>query len=209
MKTLPTQERALRKRQALIDAAIDEFSNIGFEVATAKSIAATAEVATGTFYQYFENKNDILRVIARSRFDSLHQRIQLLELKAVDKAQLSSLKIEAQFLTTLMFVHEFHAQDPELHQVLEQRRALDSKLQKIMGDGEAVLRSRVLAFVNTFNISKSEVVANNLYAMAEGLVHRLVFDSAGRDKVNNEPREALNIGAQMLASYFIQTQSNN
>lgn len=209
MKTLPTQERALRKRQALIDAAIDEFSNTGFEAATAKSIAATADVATGTFYQYFENKNDILRVIARGRFDGLHQQIKLLEVKAVDNAKLSNLKVEAQFLTTLMFVHEFHAQDPELHQVLEQRRALDIKLQEIMDGGEAVLRNRVLAFVNTFNISKPELVANNLYAMAEGLVHRLVFHSAVRGKACKETQEALTIGAQMLASYFIQTKTSN
>ena len=209
MKALPTQERALIKRRALIDAAIEEFSNIGFEVATAKSIAALAGVATGTFYQYFENKNDILRVIARGRFDNLHQRIQLFDVKAVDRSELSILKIEARFLTTLRFVHEFHAQDPELHQVLEQRRALDIKLKKIMDDGEAVLRNRVLAFVNTFNIPDSELVANNLYAMAEGLVHRLVFHVSEPDKASDDIQQALTIGAQMLASYFSQTHTNN
>ena len=66
MKTLPTQERALRKRSALIAAAIEEFSNAGFEMATAKSIAALAGVATGTFYQYFENKKDLVGNVVKN-----------------------------------------------------------------------------------------------------------------------------------------------
>ncbi|MFT6098295.1 MAG: AcrR family transcriptional regulator [Arenicella sp.] len=218
MKTLPTQERALIKRQALVDAAISEFSSIGFEVATAKSIAAVADVATGTFYQYFDNKNEILRVIASARFDGLHQRIRLLELKAVNDSKpemaatgLSAwtgawLDVERQFADTLMFVYEFHAGDPALHQVLGQRRALDPKLQAIMDQGEQVLRTRVLRFVNNFNISNAELVAENLFAMAEGLVHRLVFHSTSHNSTERGRKEALEIGAKMLASYFIQNQ---
>ncbi|MBL4671796.1 MAG: TetR/AcrR family transcriptional regulator [Arenicella sp.] len=211
MKILPTQERALIKRQALIDAATAEFSSIGFEVATAKSIASVAEVATGTFYQYFDNKNEILRVIASTRFDGLHQQIGLLELKAVNEAQLTiigaRLDIEGQFSDTLMFVYQFHAGDPELHQVLEQRRALDPKLQTIMDQGEAVLKKRVLTFVNTFNISNAELIAENLFAMAEGLVHRLVFHSSLYNSTERDRKEALEVGAKMLASYFIQNQA--
>lgn len=214
MKTLPTQERALIKRQALVDAAISEFSSIGFEVATAKSIAAVADVATGTFYQYFDNKNEILRVIANARFDGLHQRIRLLELKAVNDSKpevagagfSTGLDIEGQFADTLMFVYEFHAGDPELHQVLEQRRALDPKLQAIMDQGEQVLRTRVLKFVNNFNIANAELVAENLFAMAEGLVHRLVFHSTSHNSTERDRKEALEIGAKMLASYFIQSE---
>lgn len=204
MKALPIQERALKKHAALIESAIAEFSLVGFEVATAKSIAARAKVATGTFYQYFENKNDILRVIAKGRFDGLHRRIQLFEPQIVNESDLSGFKVEAQFLENLIFVYEFHAQDPELHQVLEQRRALDSKLRQIMDEGENELRKQVLAFVKTFNISNSGLVAENLFAMAEGLVHRLVFHSS-----NQDPEEALTIGSQMLASYFIQNKTKN
>ena len=208
MKTLPTQERALIKRQSLINAAKREFSNNGFELATAKTIAAAAAVATGTFYQYFDNKNEILRVIASSRFEGLHQRIKRLELKTINQSLSPSLNIEAQFLETLIFVHQFHAQDPELHQVLEQRRALDPKLKTIMDQGEHVLRKRVLSFVNTFNISNSELVAENLFAMAEGLVHRLVFYPTGYDATGGDLKQGLEIGAKMLASYFIHNQAN-
>ena len=79
MKNLPTQERAIKKRIALLKAAQLDFSEVGFEIATAKSIAARANVATGTFYQYFENKNDILRVLAENRYSELHEQVLLLQ----------------------------------------------------------------------------------------------------------------------------------
>jgi len=195
MKSLPTQARAVRKRHALICAAIKEFSDAGFEHATAKSIAAEAGVATGTFYQHFENKNDILRVIAGERFAELHEKVPSLNLKVVRNH--SDEEIVSRFESTLRFVYGFHAHDPELHQVLEQRRGLDPKLRDLMRDGEAVLKKRVLQFVQAMNVADASVVASNLFSMAEGIVHRQVFDEN-----DNDPELVIKIGAKMLASYF-------
>jgi len=196
MKALPNQQRALLKRSALIQAAIDEFSQLGFEAATAKSIAAKAEVATGTFYQYFDNKNDMLRVIATERYDKLHSQIKGYSLTAVTDSTASS--IADNFETTLWFVYEFHKQAPELHQILEYRRGLDEKLEKVMRDSEAVLQSRVRQFVQSQSTSESvDIVANNLFAMAEGLIHKHVFGNS-----NNDISSTIKVGARMLASYF-------
>jgi hypothetical protein len=101
-----------------------------------------------------------------------------------------------------MFVYQYHAQQPELHQVLEQRRALDPELRDVMRQGEAVLRARVLKFVQSFNLPNAEIVASNLFGMAEGLVHRHVFESN-----SNDPQDVIKFGAEMLASYFIHTVS--
>ncbi len=200
MKTLPTQQRALQKRQALIAAAVREFSSAGFEVATAKSIAAEAGVATGTFYQYFENKNDILRVIAAQRFEYLHEEIPLLpfeELESQSSGATRAETIPSLFEKTLRLVFDFHAQEPALHQVLEQRRELDPELRDIMREGEAVLQGRVLDFVESQAIANAAIVATNLYSMAEGIVHRHVFDQTEFDS-----ELVLHIGAKMLACYF-------
>lgn len=215
MKALPTQERALKKRAALINAAVSEFESVGFEVATAKSIAARAKVATGTFYQYFENKNDILRVIAQQRFVVMHEKVQMLKLKDVanglsDAHDVNESKLtdqlkgnlQAQFFSTMEFLYFFHAAEPELHKVLEQRRDIDPKLKCILDDGESVLQERVLAFVQSFNIKDPELVAENLFAMAEGLVHKLAFQQ------HANARKSLEIGAQMLASFFIRQNLN-
>ena len=67
----PTQARAQRTRQALLDAAAKEFSQRGYAATTSKSIAARAKVATGSFYQYFSNKDLALRELARARIADL------------------------------------------------------------------------------------------------------------------------------------------
>jgi hypothetical protein len=52
-------------------------------------------------------------------------------------------------------------------------------------------------FVQSFNINNADAVAFNLFAMAEGLVHRHVFACSTQSK-----DVTLQLGAVMLASYF-------
>jgi len=59
------------KRKAIIDAAIDVFSHNGFHKAKISHIARLANVADGTIYIYFENKENLLV----SAFDELMEEI--------------------------------------------------------------------------------------------------------------------------------------
>ncbi|MFD2923276.1 TetR/AcrR family transcriptional regulator [Halobacillus naozhouensis] len=47
------------KRQALLDAAKKEFSRVSFYDASISNIVKTAKIPRGSFYQYFEDKEDI------------------------------------------------------------------------------------------------------------------------------------------------------
>ncbi len=202
MKVIPSQARAKQKRAALIAAASECFVSYGYHNTTAKTVASKAGVATGTFYQYFENKEDMLRVIAKQRMEELYQQVpsatEFLELSS--KAETASVKpgaTERIFHQVLELIYAFHEQAPELHQILEQRKELDPELAEILGQGEKMLYDRVLMFVNRFNIENADAVAFNLFAMAEGLVHRQVFGCPKQSKVLT-----LQLGAAMLASYF-------
>jgi len=201
MKNIPTQKRAQQKLLALIEASRQSFIEIGYDNTTAKVIAARAGVATGTFYQYFDNKVDILRVIAEQRIAELTQQIPASEAKmaSLEREAPASRPTELLFLQVLSLIYEFHEQDPELHQVLEQRRGIDAELNEILEKGEALLEQKVRIFVQTFNVETPDVVAFNLFAMAEGLVHRHVF---GRSTIPKN--KVLALGAKMLASYLIQ-----
>jgi AcrR family transcriptional regulator len=202
MKALPTQARAKQKRCILIIAATECFTSNGYENTTAKTIASAANVATGTFYQYFDNKEDMLRVIAQQRMEDLYQQVpSAKELFALsEKAHKDSLKAgttQEIFHHVLKLIYAFHEQAPELHQVLEQRKELDPELAEILEQGEILLHKRVLQFVQSFNIKTADAVAFNLFAMAEGLVHRHVFGNPTQSKATT-----LQLGAVMLASYF-------
>lgn len=48
------------KREAIIEAATDLFTNVGYETTTIAEVAKRAGVAVGTVYLYFKNKQEIL-----------------------------------------------------------------------------------------------------------------------------------------------------
>ncbi len=57
-------KRIERIRKEIMNAAIDIISIKGFKNTTTKEIAEEADMAEGTLYNYFQNKNDILMSIA-------------------------------------------------------------------------------------------------------------------------------------------------
>ncbi|HHT48765.1 MAG TPA: TetR/AcrR family transcriptional regulator [Firmicutes bacterium] len=51
------------KQERIIDAAIDEFATHSFHQARVTAIAEQAEIAVGSFYQYFEDKMDLFKYL--------------------------------------------------------------------------------------------------------------------------------------------------
>ena len=65
--------------EALMDAALSVFKRVGIERSRVYEIAVAAGLSPGTFYLYFESKDDLLRVMWRTRayaFDDLAPRIE-------------------------------------------------------------------------------------------------------------------------------------
>lgn len=65
----PKQKRADEKKQRILDAALDLFSEQGFNKTTAKEIAARAGVATGSFYRYYKDKKAVFMSCCRKSED--------------------------------------------------------------------------------------------------------------------------------------------
>jgi AcrR family transcriptional regulator len=64
------------KRQNIVNAAIDEFAQHGFENASTNRIVEKSGIAKGSFYQYFENKQDVfmylVAVLEREKMEFFH-----------------------------------------------------------------------------------------------------------------------------------------
>lgn len=58
------QNKSARTRAKLMDAAVRIFARDGFEAASVNEIAYEAEVANGTFYLHFKDKDDIVGEVA-------------------------------------------------------------------------------------------------------------------------------------------------
>ncbi|MCB9151683.1 MAG: TetR/AcrR family transcriptional regulator [Caldilineaceae bacterium] len=82
------------RRQQIIDAAVQVIAEQGFQNTTIKQIAARAEVADGTIYNYFKNKDDILLAIIRQ--------VTEVEVRDLHFAEAQQMKLSD-------FVHEYVA----------------------------------------------------------------------------------------------------
>jgi AcrR family transcriptional regulator len=56
--------KSARTRARLMDAAVGVFARVGFEAASVNEIAQAADVANGTFYLHFKDKNEIVSAVA-------------------------------------------------------------------------------------------------------------------------------------------------
>jgi AcrR family transcriptional regulator len=167
----PIQARAQKTRAALLAAAEREFSERGYAQTTAKSIAARADVATGSFYQYFHDKDAALHELARARTSALIARVRSFRHPHRDRiAALAALHgvIEA--------VLDYHRADVGLHAVLSERRHADRALDTIERASERRFVAHIAASLDDFRYAGDrKALAFVIFAMIEGAVHSHVL----------------------------------
>lgn len=197
MKRIPKQKRSLLKYEDLLRAALLEFSENGYTQTTSKSIAMRAGVATGSFYQYFEDKDDILYKLVADRFESLKIRYFELSDNVSDLAQ-SSERLLSSIVSTIELMMDFHSELSGFHALIHHRRFIDTRLDGLIKSYDAAFEARVVEIVQHY---KSPTVATSAFivkAMAEGIVHSFIFD---------EPKglsraDVIEQGAQAIIHYL-------
>jgi AcrR family transcriptional regulator len=58
------EQTKLQNRQAILDAAREVFSELGYETATVRDIIRRTGLAAGTFYNYFRSKDEVREALA-------------------------------------------------------------------------------------------------------------------------------------------------
>ncbi|MEO1233941.1 MAG: TetR/AcrR family transcriptional regulator [Myxococcota bacterium] len=79
------RERRARTRAQLVEAALRVFAGKGLDAATTQDFYEEAGVSRGTFYNYFETKEDVLTAVANRLADALNEEI-LSETEGVEGA---------------------------------------------------------------------------------------------------------------------------
>jgi AcrR family transcriptional regulator len=90
-------EKRERTRASLIEAAYRVFARKDSEAVTIDDIIAEAAVARGTFYNYFQTREDVLKAVAASLSDAMNQRLWAQAVAIVDPAERMAIAIR-QFL---------------------------------------------------------------------------------------------------------------
>lgn len=71
----PRTARGRATRRKILDAAAQEFGDKGFHDSSIVSITGRAGVALGSFYTYFESKDELFRALVRDRSDGVREAV--------------------------------------------------------------------------------------------------------------------------------------
>lgn len=74
LRRVPTQDRASQQVEKILDAAVADVNDLGYDAASTSTIAKRAEIAVGSVYRYFPDKRTLMQAVARrnqARFGEL------------------------------------------------------------------------------------------------------------------------------------------
>jgi AcrR family transcriptional regulator len=119
-RRIPQQERGERRVAQLLGAAADVIAEKGFEAATMTEIAERAGASIGAVYQYFPNKEAIVRALHAQYGDQMGARWTLLDKTS---AELSMKQYVDHFVDVMVqFIDEHPAYIPLLDAPLRYKR---------------------------------------------------------------------------------------
>lgn len=108
----PRTERGRKTLRKLIDAAAAEFGERGYHEAAITGITQRAGVALGTFYTYFESKEEVFRALVREMSRATRAHVADAVKTAPDRLAAERIGLEA-------FIG-FVRQHPELYRIIEE-----------------------------------------------------------------------------------------
>ncbi|RDC59064.1 putative HTH-type transcriptional regulator YdgC [Alteripontixanthobacter maritimus] len=113
----PRTERGRRTRQKLIDAAAVEFGEKGFHEASIIGITGRAGTALGSFYTYFDSKDEIFRSLVKELGDMVKTRAA-----AALEPEQSALEAERAALHEFL---EFSREHKEIYRIIDESEFVD------------------------------------------------------------------------------------
>ncbi len=164
------QRNALRNREAILIAAREVFCEIGYEVATVRDIIRRTTLASGTFYNYFPDKQTILREIIEEFTTRLRQRVHEMRARATTLEEL----LRVAYLATF------------------QSYAEDETVVRLMTRNEGAIRELVMSLV--LKPAVEELAEDLRQKSREGIVPPVDIDYVSRAGV----AIAAEVGSGML-----------
>ncbi len=195
------QKRAEETREKIITAGTRLFCEEGYHNVSSKKIARAAEVAIGSFYNYFKDKKELLFEIHKRHAASVHHLIEEKLKQGFLDNEFAGDEFSKQLVAQVL---EMHSLSPELHREIAALsfsdadfaaviRTEDKRVVKILStlleahksrlrikDVEAaswVVALSIESVVHTIKIFGSPISKQRLTATLGEMIHRLLFES--------------------------------
>ncbi|SDH27526.1 DNA-binding transcriptional regulator, AcrR family [Sinosporangium album] len=75
MRRRPAQRRSLERVERMLDECAHLLDEVGYDALTTKEVARRAEVPIGTFYQFFSDKQALVRALALRNLEAFLERV--------------------------------------------------------------------------------------------------------------------------------------
>jgi AcrR family transcriptional regulator len=164
------QERELRARQRLIEAAREVFERDGFHAARIVDIANAAGVGIGTFYRHFESKGAMFRAVISNAFDEIY-------VGGATRTGGNTDPVKAIELANRRFLEQYREEAP-IHSLLEQLAPIDEECRDLYLSGRARAVDRIAHSLQELQAEglatpdlDAKVAAGALVAMVNNSAH--------------------------------------
>lgn len=169
----PQQERSIEKKNKIIQAGYELFSEVGYHGTNTAEIAKRAGVSTGIVYGYFQDKRDIMICVLQIYIEKVYQPVMQIVRDAPKPLDLPC--TVAAVLNKTIEMHEQHA---KLHNTLHSLATTDETVNAqfiLLEDNITQNLSQMLAEsgIEAQNIAERVHLAMNV---AQSFAHEYVFD---------------------------------
>lgn len=191
----PQQERSIEKKNKIIQAGYELFSEMGYYGTNTVEIAKKAGVSTGIVYGYFADKRDILICVLKIYIEKVSAPVMKIIQSANGKADLD--KLARDVLDKTIALHEEYA---KLHNTLHSLAASDEAVNAQFIDLENTLTEQVSEQLFNIGIKADSLAERTHFAMniIQSFAHEYVFD---KHRYINYP-EMKNIVCKTIVSLF-------
>ncbi len=169
----PQQERSIEKKNKIIQAGYELFSEVGYYGTNTAEIAKRAGVSTGIVYGYFQDKRDIMICVLQIYIDKVYEPIM-----KILRDDFCPQNLPQTVVAVLNKTIEMHEQSAKLHNTLHSLATTDETVNAkfiTLEDDITQNLSDILAEsgVKVDNITEKVHLAMNI---AQSFAHEYVFD---------------------------------
>ena len=171
---VPQQERSIEKKNKIIQAGYELFSEVGYYGTNTAEIAKRAGVSTGIVYGYFEDKRDILLCVLEIYIDKVYKPLAHIVDKSPQPVDMRRLA-----LSVIDKTIELHRQNAKLHNTLHSLATTDEAVNAHFISLENKITEQMSKQLVKIGISPENITEKVHLAMniVQSYAHETVFDS--------------------------------
>ena len=174
---IPKSEKAVAKRDRIIEKGFELMCEKGFYKTTTPDIAKAADVSTGIIYQYFKDKREIFMEGLKHFSNSvLFPMMDILDASDTNASKIDLSDIERILDRLITLTVQSHRMTQKAHEELE----------KVCKSSELAMTKKIVAFLENNNIILENPIEkiHIIYGLIENYCHETVYHH--HEGLNNE-----------------------